>query len=443
MTNQLPHNIDAEQALLGSILISQDAMLDVIKLLEPKDFFIGRNQLVYQSMQRLFDAKVAIDIMTVGNDIDTQGKSRDIEGGAYLVDLLNIVPTSVNALHYANIVKQQSVKRQTIQAAAKVTQQAYEFDGDVADLVNDVQAEFLEISGAIRKDTDLRPVKVGLNELIDRIEYVQAHPDELRGLPTGLGSLDKILGGLRGGAMVTLAARPGMGKSSLACNIALNVAQQEKRVAFFSLEMSIEEVSQRFVCDISGINSHTFNTCQFKDDEYLRLMPAVAAVEQLPIMIDDTSGISPQEIRAKVRKQAAISGLDLIIVDYMQLMTAGKGGNRQEEVSFISAQMKNLARELDVPILALAQLNRSVESRSDKRPMLADLRESGAIEQDSDVVIFLYRDEVYDPDSPDSGMAELIVAKHRQGPTGITRAFYQKEIMKFQPLAIRTDPLDY
>ena len=436
-----PHNLEAEEATIGALLIDQDAILDLIEILEPGHFYLSKHRLIYQTILELFNRRKPVDMVTLTDELERQGQLDNIGGPAALTDLSLATPTSMHAKYYAGLVKDTAIKRELIEAAAKATETTYNWQGETVDLVTEVQGEFLEISGTIQRATDLRHISFGLGDMMDTTEKQQADPKALVGLPTGLKDIDRLLGGLRPADMVTLAARPGMGKTSFALNIALQAAQRyRKRIAIFSLEMSAEQLSRRLVSLVGGIASDKWNRGNFNETDYTNIARAAGVLGELPLYIDDTPALSPQDLRAKCRKQAAWHGLDLVIVDYIQLM-AGQGQNREQEVAFCARQIKTLAMELNVPVLALGQLNRSCENRADKRPMLSDLRESGGIEQDSDVVMFLYRDELYNPDTKTPHVAECIIAKHRSGPTGICSLYFQKEVMKFADLTIRTEVL--
>jgi replicative DNA helicase len=328
-------------------------------------------------------------------------------------------------------------------AAGKIAQLAYQDTEAVEEVVDRAEEIIFGVSER-RVDRDLRPIRTVLDEYYDRIEYLHQHQGEIIGIPTGLADLDKLLGGLQRSDVIVMAGRPGMGKTSLGLSVALQAARRwQKRVALFSLEMSDEQLVQRLVSAETGIDSQRLRLGHIKADEWPTFYQAIRLLSETSIFIDDTPAISALELRAKARRLYAEHGLDLLIVDYLQLMRGGtRNENRQQEISFISRSIKALARELNIPILALSQLSRQVESRHDKRPMLSDLRESGSIEQDADVVLFIYRDDVYNPDTEYPNLAEIIVSKHRSGPTGIFSVYFKKHLAQFVDLEVRTQSLE-
>lgn len=439
-----PHNIEAEEAILGSLLIDPDAIIRVSTFLKPTDFYVERHEWVYESVLDLHERREPADLVTLSDELERRGQLTEIGGAAYLTGLINATPTSIHVEYYARIVERTAVLRRLIEAASKIAQLAYQ-DTEDADMVVDRAEEIIFAISERRADRDLRPIREVLDAFYDRVEYLHQHQGEVIGIPTGLADLDKLLGGLQRSDMVVMAGRPGMGKTSLALSIALQAARQyQKRVAIFSLEMSDEQLVQRLVSAETGIDSQRLRLGNIKADEWPTFYQAIRLLSETSIFIDDTPAISALELRSKARRLHAEHGLDLLIVDYLQLMSGGsRSENRQQEISFISRSIKGLARELNIPILALSQLSRQVESRADKHPMLSDLRESGSIEQDADVVLFIYRDEVYNPDTEFPNIAEIIVGKHRSGPTGIFSVYFKKHLAQFVDLEVRTQPLNY
>ncbi|MCB0214425.1 MAG: replicative DNA helicase, partial [Anaerolineae bacterium] len=415
-----PHNIEAEEAILGSLLIDPDAILRISTFLSPGDFYVQRHGWVYESILDLHERRQPADLVTLSDELERRNQLADVGGSAYLTGLINATPTSIHVEYYARIVERTAVLRRLIDAASKIAQLAYQ-DAEDADEVVDRAEEIIFAISERRIDRDLKPIRQVLESFYDRVEYLNQHQGEVIGIPTGLADLDKLLGGLQRSDMIVMAGRPGMGKTSLALSIALQSARQwQKRVAVFSLEMSDEQLVQRLVSAETGIDSQRLRLGNIKADEWPTFYQAIRLLSETSIFIDDTPAISALELRSKARRLHAEHGLDMIIVDYLQLMSGGsRNENRQQEISFISRSIKGLARELNVPVLALSQLSRQVESRADKRPMLSDLRESGSIEQDADVVLFIYRDDVYNPDTEFPNIAEIIVSKHRSGPTGV------------------------
>jgi replicative DNA helicase len=437
-----PHNIEAEEAVLGSLLIDPDAIIHLSTFLKPVDFYIERHAWVYEAINDLHERREPADLVTLSDELERRGQLGEIGGAAYLTSLINATPTSIHAEYYARIVERTAVLRRLIDAAGKIAQLAYQ-DTDDVDAVVDRAEEIIFGISERRVERDLRPIRQVLDAYYDRIEYLYQHQGEIIGIPTGLADLDKLLGGLQRSDMVVMAGRPGMGKTSLALSMALQAARQrQKRVAIFSLEMSDEQLVQRLVSAETGIDSQRLRLGNIKPDEWPTFYQAIRLLSETSIFIDDTPAITALELRAKARRLHAEHGLDLLIVDYLQLMSGGtRSENRQQEISFISRSIKGLARELNIPILALSQLSRQVESRADKRPLLSDLRESGSIEQDADVVLFIYRDEVYNPDTEFPNIAEIIVSKHRSGPTGIFSVYFKKHLAQFVDLEVRVQPL--
>jgi len=439
-----PHNLEAEEAILGALLIDPDAIIRVSTFLQPTDFYLERHGWVYDAILDLHERREPADLVTLSDELERRAQLDEIGGAAYLTGLVNATPTSIHIEFYARIVERTAVLRRLIDAAGKIAQLAYQDTEDVQEVVDRAEEIVFGVSER-RVDRDLRPIRNVLDEYYDRIEYLYQHQGEIIGIPTGLADLDKLLGGLQRSDMVVMAGRPGMGKTSLALSIALQAARRwQKRVALFSLEMSDEQLVQRLVSAETGIDSQRLRLGNIKPDEWTTFYQAIRLLSETSIYIDDTPAISALELRTKARRLHAEHGLDLLIVDYLQLMRGGsRSENRQQEISFISRSIKALARELNIPVLALSQLSRQVESRHDKRPMLSDLRESGSIEQDADVVLFIYRDEIYNPDTEFPNIAEIIVSKHRSGPTGIFSVYFKKHLAQFVDLEVRKQPLEW
>lgn len=436
---QIPANVSAEQAVLGSILIDNDVLGKVAAILKPSDFFRERYGWVFQSMLDLHGRHEPVDFVTLQMELERQGKLADLGGPAALTNLLSVSPTSFYAEHYAKIVQEMARRRHLISVAGKIAELAYDNEQEIGGIMDEVQAMALAAGETtIRKG--LRQVRDATKRVVDKINYLASNPGELMGVPTGFAMLDRILGGFQKSDLIVLAARPGIGKSALAFTMAHSAAKRHgKRVAIFSLEMSDEQFVQRLLSQTSGIDSHQLRTGNIHENDWALLMEAANELSQLPLYIDDTGAVSIAHIRSECRRMAVEGGIDMIIVDYMQLMSGipgKKNENRQQEISAISASLKALARELNVPVLALSQLSRAVESRNDKRPMLSDLRESGAIEQDSDVVLFIYREDYYNEDTDRANIADVIVSKHRHGATGTVSLFFRKELTQFRELVI-------
>ncbi|MEM7029182.1 MAG: replicative DNA helicase [Chloroflexota bacterium] len=439
-----PHNIEAEEAVLGALLIDPDAIIRVNTTIKPSDFFLQRNSWIYEAIMDLHSRREPADLVTLTDELERRDRLSDIGGPAYLTDLINATPTSIHVEYYGKIVERTALLRRLIEGATQIAQLAYEDTDEVTEIIDQAESIIFGITER-RSDRDLKPIRQAIDRYYDMIEYRSQHQGELMGIPTGLKDLDKLLGGLQRSDLVILAARPGMGKTSLALSVSLQAARKwNKRIAIFSLEMSDEQLVQRLLSAETGIDSQRLRLGQIHDDEWPVFIQATSLLADTGIFLDDTPAISVMELRTKARRLEAEHGLDMIIVDYMQLMRGdSRSENRQQEISYISRSLKELARELNIPVLALSQLSRAVESRHDKRPMLSDLRESGSIEQDADVVMFIYRDEIYNPDTEFPNLAEIIVAKHRSGPTGLFSIYFKKQLAQFVDLEIRTEPLDY
>ncbi len=439
-----PHNIEAEEAVLGALLIDPDAILRVSTFLEPSDFFLQRHQWVYEAIQHLHERRDPTDLVTLTDELERQGRLADIGGPAFLTDLIAATPTSIHVEYYGKIIERTAVLRRLIDGAGKIAQLAYEDVNDVAEIIDRAEAIVFGVSEQ-RANQELKPIRQAIDTYFDRLEFLSQNQGKIVGIPTSLKDLDKLLGGMQRSDLLILAGRPGMGKTSLALSIALQAARKwDQRIAIFSLEMSDEQLVQRLLSGETGIDSQRLRLGQIRDDEWPLLMQATQLLANTSIFIDDTPAISVMDLRTKARRIDAEHGLDLIIVDYLQLMRGNvRSENRQQEISFISRSLKELARELKVPVLALSQLSRAVESRHDKHPMLSDLRESGSIEQDADVVMFVYRDEIYNPDTEFPNIAEVVVAKHRSGPVGQFQVYFKKELTQFMDLETHTQPLDY
>ena len=438
-----PQSMEAEEAILGALLIDPDAIIRVATVLRPEDFYREKNNWIYDTILILHERRESIDFLTVCDELERREKLDQVGGPAFITSLINAVPTSIHAEHYARIVERAATRRRLIDAAGQIAVLAYQEADDVDEVVDHAEAVLFGVSER-RISKELVPIRQILSEYYDRIEYLTSHQGEVIGIPTGFNDMDKLLGGLQRSDMVILAARPSVGKTSLALSIAHNAAKKHRqRVAFFSLEMSNEQVVQRLISAETGINAQRLRRGQINDGEWTRFMKASSDLAETHFYIDDTPGISALELRTKARRLQAEVGVDLVIVDYLQLMRGDyRSENRVQEISAISRGIKALARELNVPVLALSQLSRSVESRTDKRPILSDLRESGALEQDADVVIFIYRDELYNENTEKQNIADIIVAKHRNGPTGVVSLFFKKELAQFREAELRHQEID-
>jgi len=440
----VPHNVEAERAVLGALLIDPDAYYRVSTFLRPNDFYVTKHAWMYEAMLALHEHGEAVDYVTLCDELERRKRLAEIGGAAYITGLINATPTALNVEYYGHIVERTSILRQLIGAAGEIAALAYE-DTDDADAVVDRAEQILFGVSQRHIARDLLPIRDVIDEYYDRVSYLYEHKGETIGVPTGFRQLDKLLGGLQKSDLIIIAARPGMGKTSLMLSIAQNAARKyDQRVAIFSLEMSAEQLVQRLIAAETGIDAQRLRLGHLRDEEWPLFVHATGVLSETMIFIDDTPSISDMQLRTKARRLYAEHGLDLIVVDYLQLMqTDRRIDNRVQEISQLSRSLKGLARELNVPVLVGSQLSRAVEQRNDKRPILSDLRESGSIEQDADIVAFIYRDEYYTPETEQPNIAEIIVAKHRNGPTGMVPLFFQRELTKFCEVEVFHQDLEY
>jgi len=429
----VPQSREAEEAVLGSILINPEAYYDVAEFLQSADFYIHRHRWIWDTFVRLHESRTPIDFLTVTEELDQQGQLAEVGGPAYLTSLINNVPSALHASSYGRIVEQAAVRRNMLEAANKIAKLAYDEEVGLETVMDDAEKAVFGVSER-RMTRDLEPIQEVLSDYYDRIGELAARPDEIHGVPTGFIDLDKLLSGLQPSDLLIVAGRPGMGKTGLALSIAKNAAQTHKKhVAIFSLEMSNEQLVQRLISQETGIDSQRLRTGKLEEHEWPLFTHAIEVMSDTRIFLDDTPAITPLQLRTKCRRLHLEYRLDLIIVDYLQLMSGDtRNDNRVQEVSYISRNLKILARELNVPVLAAAQLSRAVEQRADKRPVLSDLRESGSLEQDADIVMFIYRPEVYEEDPAKQNIAEIIVSKHRNGPVGSVQLIFRKNLAKFE-----------
>ncbi|CRH87137.1 putative replicative DNA helicase [Chlamydia trachomatis] len=433
-----PHNIDAEKSLLGAILIDQEVLIDVVEIVKATDFYDKRHGKIFAGMIHLYQNHEGVDLITVTDELKKSGHLDEIGGSTYLAELTNHVPTAAHASSYAEIVSQNAVRRRLIKASADINSLAFDENLTVPQLLGQSEAELFSVSDSSLKQ-DLTSISDILDTSFDRINDLYVNKGVLRGVKTGYRDLDNMTAGLQRSDLIILAARPAMGKTTLVTNLAYNVATIEKKtVLFFSLEMSKEQLIDRMLADAAGVDSWNIRTGNLSEEDFAKLAEASGEMAEAPIFIDDTPGVSVLEMRTKARRAAHDGELGLIIIDYLQLMqgsgSAQANGNRVQEVSEISRGLKLLARELNVPVIALSQLSRSVESRSPQIPQLADLRESGSIEQDADIVMFIYREAYYNPETERENITDLILAKHRHGPTGTVELYFHPERLRFMSL---------
>ncbi len=433
-----PQNIEAEEAIISAILIDNDALLDVIETLGPDDFYRTAHQKIYTAIADLFDKAEPVDLVTLANKLKEMGHLESVGGASYLARLVDTVPLAVNARHYAKIVHDKASLRRMIEKANAIIKRCFEEKGEAEDVIDFAEAAIFEISEKKARQSFFPLSKIILGN-IETLEEKQGNRSLVTGVPTGFTQLDNMTSGLQKSDLIILAARPSMGKTALALNIARNAAVDANiPVAVFSLEMSKEQLSLRMLCSEARIDSSRLRGGFFSMDDWHRITDAAGILSEAPIYIDDSPSLSAMEIRAKARRLKMDKNIGLIIIDYLQLMQGRAGAERRDlEISEISRGLKALAKELDLPVLALSQLNRMLEQRTDKRPRLSDLRESGALEQDADLVAFIYRDEVYnkEEDNPNRGTAEILLSKQRNGPTGDIYLSFLNSYTRFENMA--------
>ncbi len=431
-----PQNTDAEMSLLGAVLIDEEVLADISEHVTAKDFYDKRHATVFKGMMRLYERHRPVDLLTLTDELKKKDELDTIGGMAYLTELTNYVPTAAHAEAYAEMVASKAMRRRLIKASADISELGYNEDTNIQELLAKAEAELFSVSDQSLKQ-DLVSLEAILTDSFDRIEELHRNKGQLRGVRTGYRDLDNMTAGLQRSDLIILAARPAMGKTTLVTNLAYNVATVAKQpVLFFSLEMSKEQLVDRMLADAAGVNAWNIRTGNLSDDDFSKLSEAMGEMAEAPIFIDDTPGLSVLEMRTKARRAAHDQPLGLIIVDYLQLMqaTGRSDGNRVQEVSEISRGLKLIARELNVPVIALSQLSRSVESRSPQIPQLSDLRESGSIEQDADIVMFIYREAYYNPETDRENITDLIIAKHHNGPTGKVELYFHPERLRFMSL---------
>ncbi len=434
-----PQNLEAEQSVLGSILLKDNIFGNVLEILRVDDFYSPAHRIIFEAMTTLFEKNEPHDLITLTNHLKDANTLEEIGGAAYLANLTSIVPVTANVSSYARIIKEKSVLRKLIDVNTDIASRCYEEQGEIDLLVDRAEQAIFDIAGK-QSGQNFTPLKDIIPAAFEKVEQLYKRKELITGVPTGYFEIDKMTAGLQSSDLIVLAGRPSMGKTAFSMNLAQHAALVEKvGVAIFSLEMSKEQLTMRLLSSVGRIDSQRIRTGKLHDEDWPKLTRAVGMLSEAPIYIDDTPGISVLEMRSKVRRLASQYPIGMILVDYLQLMQGrgGKNENRTQEISDISRSLKALAKEHDVPVLALSQLNRSLESRTDKRPMMSDLRESGAIEQDADIICFIYRDEVYNKseDNPDKGTAEIIIGKQRNGPTGTVKLTFLKEFTMFENMS--------
>ncbi len=434
----LPHNLEAEESLLGAMLLSREAIAAAAEIMSADDFYRPAHGHIYEAIMNLYGAGEPADPVTVADELRRAGLYEMVGGSVALVNLQAGTPTASNAAYYAHIIEEHSLLRRVIGVAGEISEEAYSLPDDVTAMIDRAESRIFTV--AQRRTTDtMAPIRDLLGQNLDRLEMLYDRGESITGVRSGYTDLDEKLNGLQPNALYIVGARPAMGKSAFALGMAGHAALVENRpVLFFSLEMSHLELTQRLLCADAKVDSSRMRNGRLLPDDWPKITSSVGRLAEAPLYIDDNPHLTVMEIRGKARRlKAKLGDLGLIVIDYLQLMSGGKGNaeNRQVEISEISRGLKILARELEVPVVALSQLSRTLESRADKRPMLSDLRESGALEQDADVVMFLYRDEIYNSESPDRGTAEVIIGKHRAGPVGTSRLAFLDHYTKFANMA--------
>jgi replicative DNA helicase len=440
-----PQNIEAEQSVVGAMLLEKEAIIRVMEILRPDDFYHDAHRIIFQAITDLFNRAEPVDLITLTEQLRQGGNLETVGGVTYVTALANSVPTAANVEHYAKIVEEKAILRKLIRAATEIVTTCYNSKEDVESIIDQAEQQIFKISQH-RTSEGFSQIKNVLMETFEKIEYLYSHKGGVTGVASGFSELDKVTSGFQPSDLIIVAARPSMGKTAFCLDIARNAAINGKKpVAIFSLEMSKDQLAQRMLCAEARVEGQRLRTGFLTENDWPRLTYALGRLSEAPIFIDDTAGISIMEMRAKARRIKAEHGLGLMIIDYLQLMqSSNRIESRQQEISEISRSLKGLARELQVPVIALSQLSRAVESRQDKKPMLSDLRESGAIEQDADVVIFIYRDEYYNAlkeedlvsgkKEDNRGKADIIIAKQRNGPVGSIELGFQKDFARFVPL---------
>ena len=436
-----PHDLEAEQAIIGSMLTDRDAFISAIEILKEEDFYREDNKAIYTAILNLYNRAEPIDIITVKSELESMGKFEQVGGLEYLAELPEKVPTTANAMKYIKIVEEKSTLRRLIKTANEIIELGYSPTEDVEDIMEGAEKKIFNIMQE-KNQKGYAPIKDVLVESFTKLEELYNRKQHITGVPSGFTELDYRTAGFHGSELILIAARPAMGKTAFALNIATNAAVKANvPVAVFSLEMSKEQLVNRILCSESMVDSNKVRTGKLEEDDWTKLAGAIGPLSEAEIFIDDTPGINITEIRAKCRKLKLEKNIGMVVIDYLQLIQGSnkRGGSREQEISEISRSLKILAKELDVPVIALSQLSRAAEQRPDHRPMLSDLRESGAIEQDADIVMFLYRDDYYNQDSDKKDIAEIIIAKHRGGSTGTVELLWLGSYTKFVNLERRFD----
>ncbi|MBL8730955.1 MAG: replicative DNA helicase [Planctomycetes bacterium] len=436
----VPQNLEAERSVLGALLLHADTVGDVM-FLKPEDFYLARHQVIFQSILDAYNTKQATDPIVVGEALSRVGRLDEAGGHGQLLDLMESVVTSAGVVYHAEIVREKAIQRRLLETCLDVARRAYDNESDAKDLLDEAERQIFEIS-RLDKSGDAVSIANVLQSTFERIDRLREREGRLTGLGTDFYDFDDMTGGLQAGELIIVAARPSMGKTTFALNLTERVANGGASVAFFSLEMSSQQVIQNMLCNRAQIDGQAMRKGRITDQQYKRLQDEAARLYETPIFVDDTPGISITQLRAKCRRLKQRHNINMCVVDYLQLMSGGgRFESRQQEISAISRGLKSLARELSMPVIALSQLNRDVENRDDHRPRMSDLRESGAIEQDADVIVLLHRDDYYKPTEQNAGLAQIIIAKQRNGPTGEVVLRFFREYMRFENYTRRAEPM--
>lgn len=436
----VPQNLDAERSVLGALLLHADVLADV-DFLRPEDFYLPKHQLIYQSILGVYGTRNVTDPISVEEELSRRGELQDVGGRGQLLDLLESVASAAGVGYHAEIVREKSVQRRLLETCLDVARRCYENQDEAKDLLDTAERQIFEIA-RMDKSSEARSIADVLQQTFEKLDKLRERDGRLTGVGTDYYDFDDMTGGLQQGELIIVAARPSMGKTSFALNLTERVASKGHGVAFFSLEMSAQQVIQNMLCCRAQIDGQAMRKGRITDAQYRRLQEEAQRLYEAPIFVDDSAGLTITQLRAKCRRMKQKHNIEMVMVDYLQLMTAGgRVENRQQEISTISRGLKGIARELSLPVIALSQLNRDVENRDDHRPRMSDLRESGAIEQDADVIILLHREEYFKPTEANAGLAQIIIAKQRNGPTGDVTLRFFREFMRFENYSRRAEPM--
>jgi replicative DNA helicase len=440
-TRGVPSNVEAERSVLGALLLHPDASADVSEIIQSDDFYSPKHRVIYQAIQQSFDANSTVDTIIVEEVLKLNGHLDEAGGMDALLDLAAGVVSAAGVNYHAEIVREKSIMRKLLETTLDISRMAYENNGVAKDLLDEAERRIFEIA-RVSVSTDIKNIGDILQDTFSRIELLRERQGRLTGLETGYHDMDDMMSGLQGGELIILAARPSMGKTSFALNLTERVASRGNGVILFSLEMSKSQIVQNMLCARSQIDGQAMRKGRITDAQMRRLQDEAAGLYESDLFIDDSAGLTASSLRAKCRRIKAQHDIQMIVIDYLQLLTVGgRVESRQQEISTISRSLKSLARELNVPVIALSQLNRDVESRDDHRPRMSDLRESGAIEQDADVIMLLHREEYFNPTEENAGMAQLIIAKQRNGPTGEVTLRFFRNYMRFENFQRRSESI--